>query len=143
MKILKFILITIIIICIAGIVPLLLYKTTMDTSSTLEDVEGTEFKGLAGYYSKIILDQNVTTEIRENANNMLESATKILNYKNTKYNTLVIYLLFVLDVFIIAFGIILNRLVSNKSFGNCFILAGIISLIICIYILVMIGMEVV
>lgn len=91
----NFISITIIIICIAGIVTLL----SMDTGSIQEDVESIDFKGSAGDYSKKYCNHNITTEI--------------LNYKNTKYNTLVLYTFCIRYIYNKLFYTYRNNFINN------------------------------
>lgn len=136
MKTLKFVLITLIIVSITGIMPFLLYKTTTNTELFLDEVDGTQLKGIAGYFVKIAIDENATLEIKQNAANMLQSSTNILKYKNASYNKLVIYLSLVLNIFTISLGIILKKINSKKLLGNSFIVAGILSLLFSIFILI-------
>lgn len=136
MKAAKNILITIVLVVIVGIIPIVLYNQTSNTTKVLDKVDGTEMNGASGYFSKIASDPDATQEITNNAANMLDASNKVLKYKNTTYGILVIYLSFAVDILLLIFGIFLKKSVSQSKIGICLICSSILGLLSTGFILI-------
>ena len=136
MKIVKNILIIVILVAIVGIIPILMYNKTSNTTTVLDKVEGTGMVGVSGYFSKIASDSNSTQEIKENASKMVESTNKIIEFKNKTYGMLVIYLSIIVDLLLLVFGMFLKRSASESKIGFCMVCSGILGIISTAYILI-------
>ena len=133
MKILKFILMIGLIVTITSIIPMFLFKQAMDLSPFSKPVEGSYFGGVVGYLTKITSDSNATLEIKENAAKMSSVYHDVLKYKNEKFGIYSGYLVVILGIILIIFGITLSRLTGKKFICSCLITAGFITLCFCAY----------
>lgn len=136
MKIVKNILIIVILVAIVGIIPILMYNKTSNTTTVLDKVEGTGMVGVSGYFSKIASDSNSTQEIKDNASKMVKSTNKIIEFKNKTYGMLVIYLSIIVDLLLLVFGMFLKKSASESKIGFCMVCSSILGIISTAYILI-------
>lgn len=133
MDIIKFILVTGLIVVITCIIPMFLFNEAIDISSIVKPVEDSGFYGVAGYGLKIVSDPNATPEIKENVSNITKIYTDTLNYKNVTFGRYSSYLFAISGIILIIFGITISKLTDKKFISSCLIAAGIITICFCVY----------
>ncbi len=128
MKIFKFILVTLIIVIFTGIIPFFIYNKLNDTSYYSNPT------GPAKYLTNIMQNENSTQEITADAVKLLQEYSNISRYNKENLMNLFIYVSALFAISLIAIGIFLLKKTDYKSFGKCLIIAGVISIIIFMYI---------
>ena len=128
MKIFKFILVTLILVIFTGIIPFFLYNKLNDTSYLSNSM------GPSKYLTNIIQNENATQEIKDETINLMQEYSNILHYNKENLMNLFIYISALFAISLIAIGIFLLKKTNYKSFGKCLIIAGVISIIIFMYI---------
>ena len=128
MKIFKFILVTLIIVIFTGIIPFFIYNKLNDTSYYSNPT------GPAKYLTNIIQNENATQEIKDETINLMQEYSNMLHYNKENLMNLFIYISALFAISLIAIGIFLLKKTDYKSFGKCLIIAGVISIIIFMYI---------
>ena len=131
MKIIKFIVVTGLIVALTSIIPMFLLNQAL--TLPIVNVEGVGFGGAAGYLTKITSDSNATREIKENAVSMLEVYQDSIKYKNDTFGRYSTYLFVISGIILIVFGITLSKFTDKKFIASCLITAGIITLCFCGY----------
>ena len=128
MKIFKFILVTLILVIFTGIIPFFIYNKLNDTSYYSNPT------GPAKYLTNIIQNENATQEIKDETINLMQEYSNMLHYNKENLMNLFIYISALFAISLIAIGIFLLKKTNYKSFGKCLIIAGVISIIIFMYI---------
>lgn len=128
MKFFKFILVTLIIVIFTGIIPFFIYNKLNDTSYYSNPT------GPAKYLTNIIQNENATQEIKDETINLMQEYSNMLHYNKENLMNLFIYISALFAISLIAIGIFLLKKTNYKSFGKCLIIAGVISIIIFMYI---------
>ena len=128
MKIFKFILVTLILVIFTGIIPFFIYNKLNDTSYYSNPT------GPAKYLTNIIQNENATQEIKDETINLMQEYSNMLHYNKENLMNLFIYISALFAISLIAIGIFLLKKTDYKSFGKCLIIAGVISIIIFMYI---------
>ena len=128
MKFFKFILVTLIIVIFTGIIPFFIYNKLNDTSYYSNPT------GPAKYLTNIIQNENATQEIKDETINLMQEYSNMLHYNKENLMNLFIYISALFAISLIAIGIFLLKKTDYKSFGKCLIIAGVISIIIFMYI---------
>ena len=131
MKILKFVLVTGLIVVLTSVIPMFLLNQAL--TLPIVNVEGSGFGGVVGYVTKITSDSNATQEIKENAVSMLEVYQDSIKYKNETYGRYSSYLFALSGIILITFGFALSKFTDKKFISTCLITAGIITLCFCGY----------
>lgn len=133
MKVLKFILITFLILVITAGIPLYVNKITSDNTHLIK-VEDSHFSGPYGYVENIIADENVDDEVKDGITNFSEAYQTLMQEEKEDFSKLFLTISLVLGISIIFFGILLLKATKLKLFASSVTTAGVISLISYIFI---------
>ena len=133
MKVLKFILITFLILVITAGIPLYVHKITSDNTHLIK-VEDSHFSGPYGYVENIIADENVDNEVKDGITNFSEAYQTLMQEEKEDFSKLFLTISLILGITIIFFGILLLKATKLKLFASSVITAGVISLISYIFI---------
>lgn len=133
MKVLKFILITFLILVITAGIPLYVHKITSDNTHLIK-VEDSHFSGPYGYVENIIADENVDDEVKDGITNFSEAYQTLMQEEKEDFSKLFLTISLILGITIIFFGILLLKATKLKLFASSVITAGVISLISYIFI---------
>ena len=133
MKVLKFILITFLILVITAGIPLYVNKITSDNTHLIK-VEDSHFSGPYGYVENIIADENVDDEVKDGITNFSEAYQTLMQEEKEDFSKLFLTISLILGITIIFFGILLLKATKLKLFASSVTTAGVISLISSIFI---------
>ena len=125
MKVVKFIFVTVIILVITSFIPFKLFDKVKD-DHYYSQADGTFIKGPMGYMQIISQNENITDELKSEYSN-------IIQHKQKAFINLFFYVSIILGVMLIVLGIVLLKVTKYSLLGKCLITAGVISILIYIY----------
>ena len=129
MKILKFSVIVAFILLIFFGIPFLVYNNGK-YNHNYTTAEGTTIKGPLGYYSLIIEDENVTTELKTKTANLFKEFDSVLKGESKELYNLVLTTASLISILIIIIGIIIRVTIKSKLYSNAIITSGILTFIL-------------
>lgn len=132
MKVVKFIFVTVIILVITSFIPFKLFDKVKD-DHYYSQADGTFIKGPMGYMQIISQNENITDELKNDVFNLSSEYSNIIQHKQKAFINLFFYVSIILGVMLIVLGIILLKVTKHSLLGKCLITAGVISILIYIY----------